>query len=48
MDQSIIAAFKCYYRKLIVLDMLYQIEEKDKHEQIKNKAINFIHFGGVA
>jgi hypothetical protein len=37
MDQGIIAAFKCYYRKLIVLDMLYQIEEKDKHEQIKTK-----------
>ena len=37
MDQGIIAAFKCYYRKLIVLDMLNQIEEKDKLEQIKTK-----------
>ena len=37
MDQGIIAAFKCYYRKLIVLDMLNQIEEKEKYEQIKTK-----------
>ncbi len=37
MDQGIIAAFKCYYRQLLVLDMLNQIEEKEKHEQIKTK-----------
>ena len=37
MDQGIIAAFKCHYRKLVVLDMLNQIEEKEKHEQIKTK-----------
>jgi hypothetical protein len=37
MDQGIIDAFKCYYRKLLVLDMLNQKEEKEKHEQIKTK-----------
>jgi hypothetical protein len=41
--QGIIAAFKCYYRKLIILDMLNQIEEK-KYEQIKTKqSSNVIH-----
>jgi hypothetical protein len=44
MDQGIIAAFKFYYRKLIILDMLNQIEEKEKYEQIKTKkSILFIY-----
>ena len=37
MDQGIIAAFKFYYRKLIILGMLNRIEEKKKYEQIKTK-----------
>ncbi len=37
MDQDVIAAFKFYYRKLIILDMLNQIAEKEKYEQIKTK-----------
>ena len=44
MDQGIIAAFKCYYTKLIILDMLNQIEEKEKYEQIITKqSILFIY-----
>ena len=45
-DQGIIAAFKSYYRKLIVWDMINQIGEKEKYEQ--KKAINFIHFGNIS
>jgi hypothetical protein len=45
MDRSIIAAFKFYYRKLIILGMLNQFEEKEKYEQIKTKqSILFIYF----
>ena len=34
----------CMYRKLIILDMLNQIEEKEKYEQIKTKqSILFIY-----
>ena len=44
MDQGVIAAFKFYYRKLIILDMLNQIAEKEKYEQIKTKqSILFIY-----
>jgi hypothetical protein len=44
MDQGVIAAFKFYYRKLIILDMLNQIAEKEKYEKIKTKqSILFIY-----
>jgi hypothetical protein len=34
---GIITAFKFYYRKLIILGTLNQVEEKEKYEQIKTK-----------
>ena len=46
MDQGIIAAFKCYYRKLIISFSSNWRERKVWTNQ--NKAIDFIHLWGVA
>ena len=47
MGQRIILAFKGYYRKLLVMHMLNQIEEKEKYDPIKKKTSYFIHRRGV-